>query len=226
MTTLQQIQLRCPLCETRFQSHVVLAKGPVARKSTDFREHFAGTNTLPFQVHSCARCGYAGSLDAFGEEAAVDPLHRAQLLAELAPASPTPKAPVHPPTSTLLGSEKYEAALRVAEWQDAEPRRLADLSLRAAWCCVDEGDVEGERYFRRRAAREFEQALASWDGVPREERPILTYLVGELWRRVGDIRQANEWFEEVPGEVVDFQAHQWVIDLMRQQRDNPREWLG
>ena len=124
------------------------------------------------------------------------------------------------------GSEKYEAAARVAEWAGAEPRQVADLLLRAAWCCVDEGDVEAERYFRRRAAWAFEQALSAYDGVAREERAVLTYLVGELWRRVGDQRQARGWFEQVAHELTDAQSQQWVLDASRQQKDAPREWFG
>ena len=99
---------------------------------------------------------------------------------------------------TVTGSEKYEAAAKVAEWQGAEPRYVADLLLRAAWCCVDEGDIEAERYFRRHAAWAFERSLANYDGVPREERAVITYLVGELWRRVGDLKQARDWFDRVP----------------------------
>ena len=115
---------------------------------------------------------------------------------------------------------------KVAEWQGMEPRHVADLLLRAAWCCVDEGDIEAERYFRRRAAWKFEEALSSFDGVAREERAVLTYLVGELWRRIGDVRQANAWFNRVQSEIGDPSTQQWVIDAARQQRDCPREWFG
>ena len=87
--------------------------------------------------------------------------------------------------------KKYEAAAKVAEWQGMESRHVADLLLRAAWCCVDEGDIEAERYFRRKAAWKFDEALGSFDGVAREERAVLTYLVGELWRRVGDTTVAT-----------------------------------
>ncbi|HEU5175459.1 MAG TPA: DUF2225 domain-containing protein, partial [Gemmatimonadaceae bacterium] len=133
-----------------------------------------------------------------------------------------------PVTSTglLTGSEKYEAAAKVAEWQSLEPRHIADLLLRAAWCCVDEGDVEAERYFRRKAAWKFEEALESYDGVQQDERAVLTYLVGELWRRTGDNTRAREWLDRVEAEVVDRQTQQWVIDAARQQRDCPREWFG
>jgi uncharacterized protein (DUF2225 family) len=126
----------------------------------------------------------------------------------------------------LPGSEKYEFAAKVAMWQGCEPRRVADLQLRAAWCCVDEGDIEAERYFRRHAAWTFERALASYDGVDREERAVLTYLVGELWRRVGDTAKAREWFQRVEDEITNVATQQWILDAARQQRDCPREWFG
>jgi hypothetical protein len=72
----------------------------------------------------------------------------------------------------------------------------------------------------------FEEALKAYDGVPREERAILTYLVGELWRRIGDLKKANTWFETVGGEITDAQNQQWVVDAAEQQRLNPREWFG
>ena len=114
----------------------------------------------------------------------------------------------------------------MATWQGCEPLRIADLLLRAAWCCVDEGDVEAERYFRQQAARAFEQALATYDGVDRDDRAVLTYLVGELWRRVGNLKMASDWFEQVGTEITNSRAQHWVVEAARQQRDHPREWFG
>jgi hypothetical protein len=62
--------------------------------------------------------------------------------------------------------------------------------------------------------------------VAREERAVLTYLVGELWRRVGDGKLARAWFDRVQAEVVDQATQQWVMDAARQQRDCPRDWFG
>jgi len=128
--------------------------------------------------------------------------------------------------ASAAGSEKYEAAAQVAEWQSMDARYVADLLLRAAWCCVDEGDTEAERFFRRRAASMFERALSSYDGVAREERAVLTYLVGELWRRTGDTKAAAAWFDRVVHEVVDPPSQQWAVEAARQQRECPREWFG
>ena len=217
MTTLQQIELQCPVCENRFRSQAVVSTNSFGGKRTDFHERAAGTQPLPYLVHTCDRCGYTGAERDFTEEAEVTPVLREHVWNELAPV--VGKTP-------MTGSEKYEAAAKVAEWQGLEPRHVADLLLRAAWCCVDEGDIEAERFFRRKAAWAFEEALNAWDGVAREERAVLTYLVGELWRRVGDQRLAREWFNRVPNEIVDQATQQWVLDAARQQRDCPREWFG
>ena len=217
MTTLQQIDLRCPICDTRFHSQSVVSTNSFGGKRTDFHERAAGTQPLPFLVHMCNRCGYTGSERDFSEEADVSSTLKEHVWNELAPTLAC---------GAVTGSEKYEAAAKVADWQAMDPRHVADLLLRAAWCCVDEGDVEAERFFRRKAARAFEGALATYDGVAREERAVLTYLVGELWRRVGDIQQSARWFDRVAVEVNDAHSQQWVVDAARQQKECPREWFG
>jgi hypothetical protein len=163
----------------------------------------------------CSRCGYSGAERDFAEEVEVSPTLKEHVWTELAPA--IEKAPV-------TGSEKYEAAAKVAEWQGMGPRHVADLLLRAAWCCVDEGDTEAERYSRRHAAWALEESLAPYDGVGRHERALLTYLVGELWRRVGDRARAHTWFARVPDEVTDDATQQWIPAAARQGSD-PREWF-
>ena len=231
MTTLQRIELQCPVCDTRFVSQSVVATNAFGGKRTDFHERAAGTQPLPYLVHMCSRCGYSGAERDFGDEAEPSAVVKEHVWSELAPTLPCAAGQPsgsQPPTDPVqvAGSAKYEAAAKVAEWQSLEPRYIADFYLRAAWCCVDEGDTEAERYFRRKAAWMFERALASYDGVAREERCVITYLVGELWRRIGDTAAAVRWFARVPEEVVDGRAQQWVIDAARQQEQCPREWFG
>lgn len=217
MTTLQQIELQCPICETRFRSQTVVSTNSFGGKRTDFHERAAGTQPLPYLIHTCSKCGYSGADRDFTDNADVSPILKERVWSELAPSVTN---------GTRTGSEKYEAAAKVAEWQGAEPRHVADLLLRAAWCCVDEGDTEAERFFRRKAAWKFEEAMAGFDGVPREERAVINYLVGELWRRVGDLSLAATWFNRVPSEIVDSEAQQWILDAAEQQRDCPREWFS
>lgn len=217
MTTLQLIELTCPVCDREFQSQTVVATNGFAGKRTDFHERATGMQPLPYFVHLCTQCGYAGIARDFG--AAVEPgaWLKELVWTELAPSL------VHALPS---GSLKYEHAAKVAAWQGHDPRYLADLALRAAWCCVDEGDTEAERYFRRHAAWRFAEALDRYEGVPPEERAVLTYLVGELWRRIGDEAQAQAWFDKVPGEVTEPVGQAWVLEAASQQKTAPREWFS
>lgn len=217
MTTLKRIELRCPICDNRFHSDAVVATNAFGGKRTDFHERASGKQPLAYLVHMCRTCGYSGLERDFEDEAEVSLDLKEQVWKELAPLASS---------ASMTGSEKYEAAAKVAEWQGAECRHIADLLLRAAWCCVDEFDIEAERYFRRLAARRFESALATYDGVPVSERAVITYLVGELWRRVGDVKLAERWFGSVAGEIVDAETQQWVVLVADQQLREPKEWFS
>src|SRR3954466_2970582 len=199
MTTLQQVELQCPICETRFRSQTVVSTNSFGGKRTDFHERAAGTQPLPYLIHTCNRCGYSGADRDFTEEAEVSPVLKERVWNELAPCISC---------GTLAGSEKYEAAAKVAEWQGMEARHVADLLLRAAWCCVDEGDVEAERARRRKASWKFEEALGSFGGGVGDEPGVPTYLVGELWRRVEDTKLATAWFNREVPQVVDADREQ------------------
>lgn len=216
MTTLRQIELSCPICDNSFKSQAVVTTNAFGGKRTDFHERAAGTQPLSYLIHMCSECGYSGGERDFTGEAEVSPLLKRHVLNELAPNVPL----------ATTGSGKYEAAAKVAEWQGLEERHIADLLLRAAWCCVDEGDVEAERYFRRDAAWMFERALARYDGVAKDERAVVVYLVGELWRRIGDAGKASDWFERVSDEVTDAGSQGWIIAAARQQSTDPQEWFG
>jgi uncharacterized protein (DUF2225 family) len=216
MSALRQIELRCPSCGQQFISQAVASVETFGGKRTDFHECATGMQSLAYQIHMCNRCGYSGAERDFTEQTDIGPLVRLHVWNELSPIV----------SVAMLGSEKYEAAAKVAEWQGAEHRYIGDLWLRAAWCCVDEGDVEAERYFRRRAVWAFEAALNAYDSIPLDERAVLVYLVGELWRRIGDLSRANLWFDRVPHEVVDPAAQQWIVDAAKRQQNDPREWFG
>ena len=217
MTTLHLIELTCPVCDVPFRSQTVVATDAFGGKRTDFHERAAGMQPLPYFVHLCTHCGYAGVKRDFGDDVRPSDQLRALVWSELAPAL----------TSQLpSGSLKYEHAAKVAAWQESDPRYLADLYIRAAWCCVDESDTEAERYFRRHAAWHFAAALDAYGVVPTEERDVITYLVGELWRRIGDDVQADQWFAQVSDEVTEPVAQSWVLEAADQQRTAPREWFG
>lgn len=217
MTTLADVRLRCPVCEKEFTSQRVVSTNSFGGKRTDFQVRAAGIQPTGYLAHLCPRCGYAGKEPAFEEGVTADPVIVEHVWNELAPRLSS---------GPLNGSDRFEHAAKIASWMGASSFELGELYLHAAWCCVDENDVEAERYFRRLAAWSLADALAEYDAVAPNDRAILTYLVGELWRRIGDTARAAEWFDRVQDEVVDADEQQWVAEFAQRQKDDPREWFS
>src|SRR4030088_3097501 len=59
MTTLRQIELRCPVCDNEFKSQSVVSTNAFGGKRTDFHERAAGTQPLAYLIHMRSECGYS-----------------------------------------------------------------------------------------------------------------------------------------------------------------------
>jgi hypothetical protein len=92
----------------------------------------------------------------------------------------------------------------------------------AGWC-ESEGSGSGVRY-RREAVARFEAAMERKQ-VTADSRATITYLIGELYRRVGDPDKAKAWFARVPDAVGGNAKQEWLIDLAIQQSTNPKEMV-
>jgi uncharacterized protein len=218
VTTLQDVRLECPVCKRTFNSKAVVYTNSFGGKRTDFHERASGEQPLSYLLHSCRQCGYTGEEKDFSDEVDLWPELKELVFYELRPLLDY---------EGETGAAKYEAAAKIAEWKGVETRHIADLYLRAAWCCVNDGDTEAERYYRRLAANKFEIALSCCDGIDFNERAVITYLIGELWRRIGNKVSASYWFNKVESEIVDWETQEWVVEAARQQNgEEPREWFG
>lgn len=208
MPTLQWIQLGCPVCDTTFESMTVVRDDDASKAESSARS--VAANLLPYLVHVCHRCGYAGSVDAFAQDVFLTTEVRDRVWSELAPTlAPSVRMPWL--KLTALGSEKYEGAAKVAEWRNVDALAVGDLWFRAGRCAFDEGDHEAERYYARFAARWFTQALERGDVDP-ESRAGLAFGLGELWLHIGDPRRAVGWFRQVSQEVVDPEAQRFLVE--------------
>ena len=83
-------------------------------------------------------------------------------------------------------SVEVTSALRDRVWSELAPRLPVVPSMLLL------PHAGSEKY------ESFDEAFDSYDGVAREERAAITYLGGELWRRIGDDSQAVAWFARVP----------------------------
>ena len=107
--------------------------------------------------------------------------------------------------------KKYEFAALIAERRGDPNREVGELYLRGAWCCQLKKEEEEEKYCRRKAIEFFEKAFK--DDEIGEEKAVYTYLVGELYRRIGDMENMVFWFDRVNEVAGKCEELKWLVDL-------------
>ena len=165
----------------------------------------------------CPACSFAasenfGDLDlTFDERYDIEERLKEDGLLKVFRASPPPWLAFH--AAGVCGQER---SLRA--------RDLGDLCLRASWVCRKEREHPFESTFQLRAVRYFIRALRE-EGLQGRELSVTTYLVGELNRRLGNHREALNWYvnaERTLGDERDL-GLAWLDRLISQQSKLARE---
>lgn len=210
MTMIEEESFACPVCGEVFEDAIVISTNQMGQH-TDFMPVVMGLFPFPYYIHACPKCGFAGFEEGFS--AAYQQAFKDWV---------TTKLKQELESAELYGALKYVLAARCAHKLGKPAREVADLYLRGAWCAVVEEMPELEARCRKEAVERFEKALAE-GGVPAEERAPITYLVGELHRRLGDTQTAHKWFDRAPGEITDPEEQAWVEKMAQMQKTNPVE---
>jgi uncharacterized protein len=87
----------------------------------------------------------------------------------------------------------FHAAEVSGKGRDLPARELGEICLRASWVCRKELDRPFESAFQTRAIRHFIRSLKE-DPLPDRTLSVVVYLVGELNRRLGQHREALNWY--------------------------------
>ncbi len=111
----------------------------------------------------------------------------------------------------------FHAAEVCGKARGASSRELGDLCLRASWVCRKERERPFESTFQLRAVRHFLRSLQDEDLVGRE-LSVTTYLVGELNRRLGNHREALNWYVNAGRTTEGDPRIAWLDRLIDKQR--------
>jgi uncharacterized protein len=220
MTTMERVEFTCPNCSTAFSSYVLMSTNSFGGQQTDFRKIAAGYQPLQFLIHGCPSCGFSG----FGKdfERNEDLLPHSSFPQELSKLINERLRPLAPEERTPW--RKFEHAAQISIWMDKPSEETAQLFLMAAHACADEGASEEDAYNRAQAIEFFRKALDKGEIRP-EHVPQVTYLVGELYRRIDLIDEATKWLERAEMLAATHSDLEWLVELAKQQRTDPQEYL-
>ncbi|MBI2945010.1 MAG: DUF2225 domain-containing protein [Candidatus Wallbacteria bacterium] len=201
----------CPVCAHVFNYQTVTRPEPENGQDADFCPKSLDPELLASYIVQCPRCRFCVyQKDFHGTLQARDKKKLETIL--LPGGSPALPLPAN-------GAEKYAQAAICYQSLGRKTYFLATVQLRGRWWCRARGDSDGERRFQEVAVELLQSALRQDGQVTPEEIAVITYLIGELSRRLGRHREASEWFEQVPDLVADTGEQKWLIELTEQQKE-------
>lgn len=215
----RRVYTRCPICWYVFQAlrvgtYVTVGREPDLCPKFPGRQS-DGSRLIRYGVTMCPACSFAAR-EGF-DELDISPSERSDLeerlkedgLLRVFRASPPPWLAFH--AAEVCGQERDLAA-----------RELGDLCLRASWVCRKERERPFESTFQLRAVRYFLRALDK-ESLAGRELSVTTYLVGELNRRLGNHREALNWYVNASRAIEGDPTLSWLDRLVERQSKLARE---
>ena len=210
MTTLNPLKLKCPICETDFESSSVGSCG-YASKRTDFRPNYWGLNPVEYFFHDCPHCGFCSDENYFNSK-----IENPELRKKIIKIGPLKEYSLE---------KKLERAMHCLELlinynlRDTDEFGLANNWIQVFWWAASH---VSELKFGKIVLDYFEKAFHK-NLIPEKQIPTIKYLMGEINRRIGQKNKANEFFDEVISITKHKNELQDIHDLAVQQKTNPKE---
>jgi hypothetical protein len=212
MTTLETLKFNCPLCGNIFESQIVASTNSFGRLHSDLYKEAEGMQPVCFFVHTCPRCGFTGYEGDF------QPQEFSNVFRDLVAETITPEVKDR---KIDVNGNFFLAAL-CAEWRGAPLQTLARIYHMGAWCCRIRGEKDKEKFYLNKAADYFEKVLASGEAA-KENIAMFTYLVGDIYRRLGDTEKAKEWYEKVEPAIKENGGEPKTLEFARRQLSDPAD---
>lgn len=193
MDELYTKSVKCPVCKSDFTtSKVKSSKLRVEKRDTDFFTYYKGENPLKYSVFVCPECGYAALEDKFDKIKSKDIEVIKQNVSNR-----WVKRDFSSKRNVKEAITCYKLALYCGQLLNFKNYDLGNITLRLAWMNRLNGDKEEERFLKL-SAELFKNAYFNED-IPSSpfDELSLAYLIGELYRRLGNNDEAVSWFSKV-----------------------------
>ena len=197
-------EFTCGFCGQTFKDKIIWSTN-VMEQDVEFRPYAMGVDPLPYYVHTCPHCGYANT----GDQVELSDQEKAEIGKFLAAYRQS-----HGDQVGQAG--KYEVLANIYLIRKMPADKIAYAYQRAAWLADDSRDEVAARKFRTATLEYLTKALEK-SQIEAKMVPNLTYLAGELNRRLGRFDEALQWFARVKPTGPNLQ------DLVAQQTELARK---
>ena len=180
-------KLDCPVCKTTFENWDVASyKVRIVKSDLDLRSHFTPYDPLYYAAVVCPSCGYSALRSYFSK---INARQCRSILESITPRfRPNDYGQIYTVENAI---ERYKLALFSANVKKVPESEKALICLQLSWLHHDNGDEDNEILFRENALEGFVHAYEHERfPIAGMDAPTLQYLIGELYRRRGQLEEA------------------------------------
>lgn len=187
-------KVKCPVCDNEFTTKKVrISKLQLVKQDTDFMPFYNEENPIKYSIFVCPNCGYSATEDKFDS---ITNRKRDIILKEIA--LKWNKRSYGGIRTIEQSIEAYKLAIYIGQLLEYSKIEMGSLALNLAWLYRLKNSQEDETRFLRLAKAFFEEGYykeplsnANMDEIK------LTYLIGEIYRRLGEREKSLKWFNNV-----------------------------
>jgi uncharacterized protein (DUF2225 family) len=221
------VKVTCIYCEVEFNTSRVRPSFKKSTKSdTDFGIHYKDINPEYYVVRVCPFCGLATT------ESSSDKMTKVQIRAfEEKVKDNWSMRDYSGERNWEEAMQTYKLALVCAQLKDEKDRVIAGILHHIAWLYREKEDTEQEMRFLRFALNAY-IGVYETEGVSLNNAKLM-YLIGELYRRLGEYKEAVKWFARVVNDkrimdaaMIKASRDQWTTtreDMIAAKMEMPEE---
>ena len=187
----------CPLCMTNFTSLQIKSSTVyVEKRESDFRTVYRGHSPFHYYIIVCPTCEYAKTVSTFNT-----PLdkEKALILSEALYQLRSPETFSHQEERDLdTALECFQLGIRTAQLLQVPSGELAGIILGTAWIAREMENTKLENYYIEQAVAHYVKAYQqSSQSIGNLSDIQVLYLIGELYRKIGNYSESLTWFSRV-----------------------------
>ena len=202
----------CPVCEQKMRVVKTRSRIMVTSRDDDACTHYKDFNPYYYTVWICENCGFAADEKTFTTK--MPGRHLTILRAVLL--TKNIKVPFASERSIENASTAFRLALKYQDLIRGKASKKAKYAHQLAWVYREAGDVAQEHEFLAKAAKYYEEALAT------EHFPVdaltdnaVIYLIAAIYRRLGEPDKATPYLSKLIGDQGVRQRDPRVFDKAR-----------
>ena len=204
----------CPVCDNHFKTKAVKTKSPrIQSKDSDFFIRYTVANPYFYDVWICNSCGYSAMKVDFPKIKS----YQKDLVLKNITSKWKPR--IYPDVMTAeLAIEKYKLALITALSMEKQNSTIGMILIKISWMYRLLNNNQEELKYLSQALTAFENAYIN-ENFPMYglDRDSLTYLIGDLNRRLNNNDIALQWYSKV---ITTIGASYRVKELARTGKDS------